>query len=222
MVFHSKVVRSAPWLVAAAAAAAGFALILASATPGSAQVPPPPQSFRSLALTGAEEVPPVTTDAAGTFLWRVTAAGIETEVVVNGLSSFTMAHFHVGAKGANGPVVAFLFGPIDGGQRAVHATKTITAADLVGPLAGKTLDDLAKEIAAGNIYVNVHSVENPAGELRGQVPANAVPAPTPRPPATGSGAPLPGGATFGAFQLGLVLLGIALGAATLAAARRRA
>ena len=215
--------RNAPWLLAAAAALAGFALVLTAARPGEAQVGPPPQTFRSLPLSGAEEVPAVTTTAVGTFLWRVTDAGIETELVLDG-TLFTMGHFHLGAKRTNGPVVAFLFGPIEGGQKAVHSTKLITAADLIGPLAGKKLDDLAAEIRAGNIYVNVHSVDNPAGVLRAQVPADAVPAPAapPRPPATGTGADMGSGWSFGAFELGLVLLGAAAGTVALALARRRA
>lgn len=213
--------RNAPWLLAAAAALAGLALVLTAARPGEAQVGPPPQTFRSLPLSGAEEVPGVTTTAVGTFLWRVTDAGIETELVLDG-TLFTMGHFHLGAKGTNGPVVAFLFGPIEGGQKAVHSTKLITAADLIGPLAGKKLDDLATEIRAGNIYVNVHSVDNPAGVLRGQVPADAVPATTPRPPATGTGGDVDRAWTFGLFELGLALLGAAAGTAALALARRRA
>jgi hypothetical protein len=217
--------RVLPWAFVLTVALAGVALMLTSATPGSAQVGPPPNNFRSITLSGSEEVPPVTTDAVGTFLWRVTSAGIEAELVLDG-TLFTMGHFHLGAKGANGPVVAFLFQPIMEGQKAIHSFVTITAKDLVGPLAGKTLDDLAKEIRAGNIYVNVHSVANPAGVMRGQLPTDAVPAPAPggattapKPPATGTG--LADSGLLGGYQLGLALLGIALGSAALIAVRRR-
>jgi hypothetical protein len=203
------------------AAITGALLLLSAASPGEAQVPAPPETFRSIQLTGANEVPAVTTTAEGEFLWRVTDAGIETQTVLIG-ADFTMAHFHLGKAGTNGPVVAFLFDPITAGQDAINATRTITAANLVGPLAGKTLDDLKKEIAAGNIYVNAHSLANPAGELRAQLPADAVPAPaaTPKPPATGSGTI--SGTGLDTFQIGLALLGLALGTAAIAVARRRA
>lgn len=46
---------------------------------------------------------------------------------------------------------------------------TATADDLVGPLAGSTLDDLIEEINNGNTYVNVHTVQNRPGEIRGQI-----------------------------------------------------
>jgi hypothetical protein len=34
---------------------------------------------------------------------------------------------------------------------------------------GKTLDDLAAAMDSGETYVNVHTAENPDGELRGQL-----------------------------------------------------
>jgi len=46
---------------------------------------------------------------------------------------------------------------------------TITAADLTGPLAGRTMSDLLAAIRAGNIYVNFHTAAFPAGEIRGQL-----------------------------------------------------
>ena len=43
------------------------------------------------------------------------------------------------------------------------------AADLKGPLAGKTLSDLVNMIKNGDAYVNVHTTQNPEGEIRGQL-----------------------------------------------------
>jgi hypothetical protein len=39
----------------------------------------------------------------------------------------------------------------------------------VGQLAGATLADLVEHIVAGNAYVNVHTSQFPAGEIRGQI-----------------------------------------------------
>ena len=55
------------------------------------------------------------------------------------------------------------------------ATGSITAASLVGPLAGHSLNDLLSAIRSGNAYSNVHTANFPNGELRGQVrPLGAV------------------------------------------------
>jgi hypothetical protein len=51
----------------------------------------------------------------------------------------------------------------------VLARGTITEADLVGPLAGQPLSALVEAIRSGNAYVNVHTVDHPAGEIRGQL-----------------------------------------------------
>ena len=60
------------------------------------------------------------------------------------------------------------------------AEGTITAANLVGPLAGQPLSALVEAIQAGNAYVNVHTNDGvaptntgpgdfPGGEIRGQL-----------------------------------------------------
>lgn len=80
----------------------------------------------------------------------------------------TMAHLHNAADGANGPVVVNLTDNIRGGR---NVRATINAHDIVGPLA-ESADpflSLLNEMAAGNIYVNIHTDANPGGELRGQL-----------------------------------------------------
>ncbi|MNP53856.1 CHRD domain protein [compost metagenome] len=44
----------------------------------------------------------------------------------------------------------------------------LTRRDLVGPLQGRTLRDLIREIERGNTYTNVHTEQHPNGEIRGQ------------------------------------------------------
>ncbi len=123
-------------------------------------------------LTGAEEVPPVSTMASGeaTFVLSDDGTQLAYTVTVSGISDVLAAHIHLAPAGSNGPVVAGLFGgkivgPFDG----ILAQGTITAADLKGLLAGMSLDSLIAEIKAGNTYVNVHTTANPPGELRGQI-----------------------------------------------------
>jgi crotonobetainyl-CoA:carnitine CoA-transferase CaiB-like acyl-CoA transferase len=77
--------------------------------------------------------------------------------------------------------VHLLGGDVAGGRvNGRLATGTITAADLVGPLAGQSIADLVDEMLAGNTYVNVHTDDGvappntgpgdfPGGEIREQV-----------------------------------------------------
>jgi hypothetical protein len=124
-------------------------------------------------LSGREEVPAVDTKAQGELVIHTMKDGAELHFKLNvaNIDNVTAAHLHHGAAAENGPVVVSLFmGPATAGAvNGQLAEGTITAGSLAGPLAGKTLDDLAAEIAAGKIYVNVHTTAHPNGEIRGQV-----------------------------------------------------
>ncbi|MDP3879985.1 MAG: CHRD domain-containing protein [Dehalococcoidales bacterium] len=123
-------------------------------------------------LTGSGEVPPVTTMASGeaTFIPSADGTQLTYTLTVSGTSDIIASHIHLAPAGANGPVVAGLFGgPLTGPFDGVLAQGTITAAELKGPLAGMPLDALVAEIKAGNTYVNVHTSANPPGEIRGQI-----------------------------------------------------
>jgi len=115
--------------------------------------------------------------AQGQAIFRVAKDGqsIHYQLNVAGLEDGFMAHIHSAPAGDNGPVVVWLYPaspppqPIDGRFDGVLAAGTITAANLVGPLAGQTLEALLELIRAGNAYVNVHTSAYPAGEVRGQI-----------------------------------------------------
>lgn len=124
-------------------------------------------------MSGRNEVPPVRTNATGNAEFQLSANGkqLRFRLVINNISRVTAAHIHLGRRGVNGPIVAFLFGPSKFGisvRRGV-VTGVLTRRDLVGPLKGRTLRSLIREIRRGNTYVNVHTVQNPNGEIRGQI-----------------------------------------------------
>lgn len=135
-------------------------------------------------LSGDEEVPPVSTRARGVAIFHVIndGTGLAYKLIVANIENVVASHIHIGARGVNGPVTAFLFGPaVPGGGRlnGPIAQGVIEASDLVGPLAGQPLSALLDEIEAGNAYVNVHTNDGvdpantgpgdfPGGEIRGQ------------------------------------------------------
>ena len=132
-----------------------------------------PSTFHAI-LEGDEEVPPVDSDAKGAAIFRTSNDGTELNyrLIVANIEDVTAAHIHLAPRGENGDIVAFLFNPetpTDGRTNGVLAEDTITSADLVGPLEGSTLSELIDEIEAGNTYVNVHTVDHPSGEIRGQI-----------------------------------------------------
>jgi hypothetical protein len=124
-------------------------------------------------LIGAEEVPPVSTRAYATIDLRLSSDGrrLHYTLTVYNILDATEAHIHVGRRGTNGPVVAYLFGHLCKGINLASAviTGVLTHNDLKGPLAGHSLASLLNEMNRGNAYANVHTQAHPKGEIRGQI-----------------------------------------------------
>jgi hypothetical protein len=110
---------------------------------------------QTVTLSGANEVPPVTTSATGTA--SVTIRPDHTVTVketVTGMTA-TASHIHQGAAGANGPVIV---------PFTKSGDNTFVTAD-----GAKLTDAQYDAYKAGNLYVNVHTAANPGGEIRGQL-----------------------------------------------------
>jgi hypothetical protein len=135
-------------------------------------------------LSGDEEIPARDTRARGTAVLHFNDDGtLSYQLIVANIENVVQAHIHMGPPTTNGPIVLFLYGlvPSGGGRiQGVIAKGTRTAADLVGPLAGKTMEDLRTEIRNNNAYVNVHTNDGvaptntgpgdfPGGEVRGAI-----------------------------------------------------
>lgn len=133
------------------------------------------QSFRAH-LTGDEEVPAVETNATGQTIFRLSKDGTQLyyKLIVANIEDVRAAHIHRGEYGENGGVVAFLYGGglIEGRTSGILAEGVITADDLIGTLAEHSLEDLLELMRSGGTYVNVHTEDNPGGEIRGQIAAN--------------------------------------------------
>ena len=133
-------------------------------------------------LSGAQEVPGVVTVTEGRVKASANNDFSEMRVdldVFDGVD-ILQAHFHCRRPGQNGPVVVFLFGLVAGGVNVDGqlARVTLTNDDIgaVGadcvPEIGRPVNNivsLAFAMRDGLIYANVHSLANPAGEIRGQM-----------------------------------------------------
>lgn len=127
-------------------------------------------------LSGAEEVPPVETEATGTFTLSITIGGpagydVSYKLDVANITDVTAAHIHLGATGEVGEVIYPLYeGPEKTGSfSGTLAEGTFDPSKLTGPMQGKTVADLATAVFGGTTYVNVHTKANPQGEIRGQI-----------------------------------------------------
>ncbi len=111
-------------------------------------------TFCTATLTGAEEVPPVTTAATGsaTLELNPTLGTLTYTVTTSGLSGVA-AHIHEAPAGVNGPII---FG-LEGGPT--------TWSGKTAPLSAEQVTTLK----SGGFYVNVHTAANPGGEIRGQI-----------------------------------------------------
>ena len=128
-------------------------------------------------LSGDEEVPVRDTKAQGQAVFQVSEDGtaISYKLIVANIENVTQAHIHLGAAGANGGVVAWLYPAappsqlIPGRTDGILGEGEITASSLVGDLSGAPLSDLLDAMRDGGAYVNVHTSRFAPGEIRGQI-----------------------------------------------------
>lgn len=115
--------------------------------------------YADIPLSAAAVVPAATTTASGKVVIRITTDKVlHYQFIINGLEAgdaLTDAHLHAGAAGANGA------------QQYVFAT---AAADYnTVKTAPGLADAILTSIKTGISYIDVHSVNKPAGLLRGQL-----------------------------------------------------
>ncbi len=135
------------------------------------QLLPPADAYYAVNLFGSNEVPAIISQANGAFVMDLSGDTLHVSGAVANLSSSINtaigggAHLHIGMAGENGPVeipLVFAFGE--------DSTEAIINNDyILTPAQTNMLNDRM-------LYVNFHSLNFPAGELRGQVraPADAI------------------------------------------------
>jgi len=140
------------WAALAAAAVTMF-VVAAVAVAANERTP---KRYRAN-LTARAEVPAPKNAprlAGGTFTGTLDGTTLKWDLRFHNLSgNATAAHIHMGAKGKPGPVIVPLCGPC---KSRMSGTARLTSAQV-------------SALAAGKTYVNVHTVKNAAGEIRGQL-----------------------------------------------------
>ena len=136
-------------------------------------------------LNGANVRPPVDTETEGRFSIRFNEEETEARIffrVGDGIG-ITEAHVHCDDPRLNDPTITTLFDLIsegddfDGVERflldediiAAQARRSLGDSFLGSPCGVTNISDLRQAIINGGIYVDVHTVFHPAGEIRGQV-----------------------------------------------------
>lgn len=110
----------------------------------------------SASLDAAQENAGVVSNARGTATLTYTPHGLVYRIVVDGLSGpITGAHFHNAPAGTNGGVVS-----------NIGSSFTDNVAMGVWNL---PTTELLEELLADNLYINIHTAQNPSGEIRGQI-----------------------------------------------------
>ena len=128
------------------------------------------QSFNAH-LSGSQEVPPVETNATGQATFKLSKDGtsLSYKLIVGNIENVAAAHIHIAPAGTNGGVAVTLYsGLVEGRTNGVLAEGVITEDDITG----YTLTELLNIMVAEGAYVNVHTTQNPGGEIRGQISAN--------------------------------------------------
>lgn len=105
-------------------------------------------------LSGAQEVPPKQTSGAGMVTATLAGEMLTYEVTYQGLSGpATAGHIHGPADaGANAGVMI----PFANPTSPIRGTATLTPQQVT-------------DLKAGKEYVNIHTQQNPGGEIRGQL-----------------------------------------------------
>lgn len=139
---------------------------------------------------GSMEVPARDTQGQGQAIFHLSKDGtkLDYKLIASNIENVFQAHIHMAPPGVNGGIVVWLFpsttpnelGPLGAGRTdGVLSEGTITAANLINALAGRSLSALVDALNGGTAYVNIHTSDGgapntgagdfPGGEIRGDV-----------------------------------------------------
>ena len=120
-------------------------------------------------LSGGEEVPPVDTSAVGQAIFKVRGDTLEYKLILANIADVVAAHIHCAPFGVNGPVGVTLFAGAPVSKSGILAQGPILAPDGGNVCGWADVADVIDALLSGDTYVNVHTLANLGGEVRGQI-----------------------------------------------------
>ncbi|MGS2750412.1 exosporium regulatory protein ExsM [Bacillus zanthoxyli] len=124
-------------------------------------------------LTGKRELPPVNTEAFGVaeFIFSDDLTKLHYRVILKNIEKVTSCQIHLGKSSQIGPVVFYLYGPLEQGISLNEGSITgaVNVEEFEGPLQGKSLVHFLQEMIQANVYVNIHTKSHKKGEIRGRI-----------------------------------------------------
>ena len=135
-----------------------------------------PTAFQA-SLTGDQEVPAVDTDALGEVTFRIGKRPgaspaedvLDHTLVVARITNVVAAHIHCAPEDVNGPVGVTLFLGAPVARSGTLSQGIILAPDAANGCGWADVSDIIDAMISGDTYVNVHTLQNLGGEIRGQI-----------------------------------------------------
>lgn len=149
----------------------GLATMIAALTPA---VQAQPEIFQfSAVLTGEQEVPKVVTAAMGVgeMAYDFTSKTFDLDIFVVGIprDRLTASHIHLAPRGVNGRVIFNLGDGSEWFDEAGGVRRVVVGAMFP--------EEHESALLMNETYLNVHTPQNPAGEVRGQLELEIIPEP---------------------------------------------
>jgi CHRD domain len=140
----------------------------AFALPATATAAPARTNLFIAHLVGDQETPPNASAAQGEAIMQLNADGsVSYKLIVANITNVTQAHIHQAPRGVKGGIKQWLY-PVSGMtiQLLPGRTDGILAEGTFTPTS-----ELLAAILSGDAYANVHTLQFPGGEIRGQLRA---------------------------------------------------
>ena len=136
------------------------------------------KTFSSVSLGTGAQVSPVPIDTNAVAVLEMTVDPglrfMKLNLKVHNARGITKGHLHCAPAGKTGPLITEFFEKETSvavvNENSFSSSATLTGKDITGPTAcGTNVASIFAAMKQGQVYLNVHTEKNPAGEVRGQI-----------------------------------------------------